>query len=349
MQKPFCYETPKCYKQTELTLMSGSIGEGGNISVRAGTHALSLLSVPTNVHVLKALAAGPKSLVDLRKAAGSPPQTTMRGHLKALTEIGVLERKQQNGFPGNLDFELAPAGKELLGVAGILDYWLASAPDGPLPPGSTAAKSSIKALIEGWSTSIVRALAARPFSLTELDSLITSISYPSLERRLGAMRLAGQIEPCRTNGRGTPYVATEWLRRAIAPLAAAARWEGRHVPEETAPINRHDIEAAFLLAVPMLSPPPNLTGTCRLAVEVQSSGEHRLAGVLVDIEQGRVRSCASRLKGDAGAWVVGPAHAWLTGVIERDANQLEIGGDCALAETLLDGLHGALFGSGQKR
>ncbi len=40
---------------------------------------------------------------------------------------------------------------------------------------------------------MLRALAAGSLSLTELDRLIGALSYPSLERRLVAMRLAGLV------------------------------------------------------------------------------------------------------------------------------------------------------------
>jgi DNA-binding HxlR family transcriptional regulator len=317
--------------------------------VRAGTHALTLLSVPLNVHVLTALAEEPKSLIDLRRAVGSPPQTTMRGHMRELTRLGVLERRRHADFPGTVDFELGPAGRDLIGVVHVLQSWLSSAPYGPLQPGSVAARSAIKALAEGWSSSIVRALAAQPLSLTELNQLISSLNYPSLERRLSALRLTGQIEPCPNGGRSTPYVATDWLRRAIAPLAAAARWERKHAPEESAPIGRLDIESAFLLSVPMLRISPELSGACRLAVYSGGGGEHRLAGVVARIKEGRVVSCTSRLEGDADAWATGSAAAWLRAVMERAADHLEVGGDTALAAELISGLPGALFSVRERR
>jgi DNA-binding HxlR family transcriptional regulator len=307
------------------------------------------LAVPLNVQVITALAEEPKPLVDLRRAAGSPPQTTMRGHLRYLTEIGVLERQRQNNFPGNVDYELGGPGRELLVVARILDGWLDGAPEAPLQLGSPAAKSSIKALVDGWSSTIVRALAARPLSLTELNRLIAGINYPSLERRLGAMRLAGQIEATPGNRRGTPYVVTVWMRQAIAPLAAAARWERRHLTEATPPITPLDVEAAFLLTVPTLRLPPDQSGICRLAVEIRGGEEHRLAGVLVTVKDGRVVSCVTRLKGHAAAWASGSAADWLRAVLEGDTERLEVGGDCDLAGSLLDGLHGALFRAHQAR
>jgi DNA-binding HxlR family transcriptional regulator len=316
--------------------------------VRAGAHALSILATPLNYDVLSALEQGPKPLMDLRRAAGSPPQTTMRGHLRALTEAGIVERHRQSEFPGSVDLELTKPGGDLLAVSRLLGAWLLRAPDGPLQLGAPAAKSAIKALIDGWSSGIVRVLAAKPHALTELSRVITNLSYPSLERRLGAMRLAGLIEPCASNGRGTPYRVGEWLRLATGPLAAAARWERQHLAEETASIRRLDVEAAFLLVLPLLSPPDEQSGECRLAVEMRTpEGELRLAGVMARVRDGEV-SCVARLQGDATAWISGSAAAWLRAVLEEDPQGLETGGDCELAIAVLEGLHEPLFCARQR-
>jgi DNA-binding HxlR family transcriptional regulator len=312
--------------------------------VRAGAYALTLLSVPLNVHVITALEDESLSLMDLRRAVGQPPQTTMRKHLKSLTELGVLERCRQPEFPGSVDFRLGPGGRDLLGVVRILQAWLADSPDGPVQPGSAAAKSAIKALVEGWSGSIVRALAARPLSLTELNRLIPALNYPSLERRLGAMRLAGQIASCASGGRTRPYTATPWLRRAVAPLMAAASWERHYGARQGASIARIDIESTFLLTLPVLRLPEDLTGSARLALDMRATGEaNAQAGVVVHVRDGEVVSCNSRLEASADAWVSGSIHAWLAAMIDFDLEGLERGGDGELAAALLERLHGSLF------
>jgi DNA-binding HxlR family transcriptional regulator len=313
----------------------------GGEKVRAGAHALSLLSVPLNVEVLLALKEEPRPLSVVRKAAGSPPPTTMRGHLRRLTELGILQRSRREEFPGTTDLTLGPAGTGLLPVISALKAWLAAAPDGQVELGTPAAKSSIKALIEGWSHSIIRAVAARPLSLTELDGLISSLTYPSLERRLAAMRDVGQLVSCQTSGRGTPYAATEWLRRGIGPLAAAALWERTQIPTDSAPIGRLDIEAAFLLAVPMLTLPPHVSGTCRLAVEIHNGRENEYAGVVIDVREGEILSCSSRLTGSTDAAVTGSTRAWLCAVSDREPGRLELaGGASGFAGDLIDCLHG---------
>lgn len=311
---------------------------------RAGAFALLLLSAPLKAEVLLALRAGPRPLIELRRAVGSPPQTTLRGHLRTLAEVGAVERLRQSDFPGSVEYALTAPGHDLLRVADVLAAWLDRSPDGGIELGTLAARSAIKALVSGWSSAIVRALAGRSLSLTELNRLISSLNYPSLERRLGALRLAGQIEARPGPMRGTPYGASEWLRRSVAPIAAAMRWERRHLPAATPPVGRIDAEAALLLAVPLLTVPSELSGICRLAVAIgNGAGERRLAGVMVEVRNGAVRSCTSRLEGRADAWATGALRGWVGAIVDDQASALEIGGERALALALVEGLHGTLF------
>lgn len=305
---------------------------------RAGAVALSLLAAPLNFHILKTLEDEPKALLDLRRAVGSPPQSTMRLYSRTLTEQGIIDRRRRTEFPGSAEYMITESGRDLLNVAGILQEWLQVAPEEPIQLGSPASKSATKALVEGWATNIVRALAVRPLSLTELNRLIPKVSYPSLERRLGAMRLAGLVEPQPGNGRGTPYAATEWLRRAVVPLTSAAGWERQYRPKGSRPIGRLGVEAAFLLAVPLLEMPPDFGGRCRFAVEVQGGSSPVFAGVLVSLAQGKVISCSSRLEGEVDGWAVGTPGAWLRRMNGSDRASLEVGGDGAMVESTLDSL-----------
>lgn len=316
---------------------------GSGNRARSGAQTLLLLAAPLNVAILRALESGPKQQIELRRASGSPAQTTLRAQLKRLVEIGTIEKHRRNRFPGVLEYELTKGGRELLAVAAILERWLGRSPEAALALGSSAAKAAIKALAEGWTTTMLRSFAARSLSLTELDRVIASLSYPSLERRLSALRLAGLVEAQRVNGRGTPYKVTVWLRESIAPLAAAARWERRYLSQNTAPVGRLDIEAMFLLAVPLIDSSEELTGTCRIAAEINNGDKQRLAGAMVGLRDGHVASCTTQLQGDPDAWALGSTAAWLTAVLDHDVDGLELGGDCGLARSLLDALHGRLF------
>lgn len=325
--------------------MTGNTVNGSGNGARSGAQTLVLLSTPLNVPILRALAEGPKQQVQLRQETGSPAQTTLRGQLKRLEQLDAIEKQRRNRFPGVLEYDLSAAGRALLFVADTLEEWLSRVPEAPLPLGGNPAKAAIKALAEGWSTTMLRALATGPLSLTELDRVIAALSYPSLERRLAAMRLVGLVEACANDGPGTPYALTDWARRGIGPLAAAARWERRHMSRIAMPIGRIDVETAFLLSAPLLRLASELSGTCRMAVELPGGREQRLAGVIIGVENGRTDSCTTRLQGNPDAWALGSVTAWLDAVIEADTARIEPGGDTHLACALLDTLHRELFGA----
>jgi len=313
---------------------------------RSGTHALSLIALPLNPAILRALAPKPLPLAQLRQAVGTPAQSTLRLRLQDLVELGLLRRRRQTEFPWASHYELAKPGRELLVVADALDAWLSEGGSGSATTGDQSATRTIKLLIDGWTSTMVRALAAKPLTLTELSRLIFDLNYPALERRLGAMHREGLVAPVACRGPGTPYAVTARLRRAIAPLAAAARWERVHAPDSSAPVGRLDVEAAFLLALPLVELPEQLNGSCRLVVELGRGGNLRLAGIVATVENGRVTSRATDLRAKAGAWAAGSATAWLAAVIAHDRASLELGGDGRLTAELIDGLHRALFVNG---
>jgi DNA-binding HxlR family transcriptional regulator len=302
---------------------------------------LSLLSVPLNVHVLAALEDHELPLADLSRAVGYPPATTMRSYLKGLADLGVVERRQEPGFPGSVAYALTPSGRQLVAVGSALESWLRDAPEGPIVLGAAGAKSAVKALVEGWNATLVRALAARALALTELARLITSISYPTLERRLAAMRRTGQLQARRDSraSRGTPYEATPWLRQASAPLVAAVAWERDWATPQTNALSRIDVEALFLLAIPLLELSEDLSGSCRLAVELRNGSQSDFAGVTVTLEAGRPIACVARLEGKAEAWATATVGTWL-GWMSGDERErpLEIGGEGPLARIICESL-----------
>jgi len=311
--------------------------------MRSGAQTLVLLATPLTGPLLRALSTGPKQQAELRREVGLPAQTTLRAQLKRLTANAIVEKRRRDRFPGALQYELTVAGRELLFVAETVERWLERAPGGPLELGGAAAKAAGRALAEGWSTTMLRALAARSLTLTELDSVITTLNYPTLDRRLSAMRLAGLAEACEGTGPGTPYGVTGWACHGIGPLLASMHWERRHAAAETAPVAKLDIEAAFLLAAALLSAPADVSGSCRLAVELRNGQGHTLAGLLVAVNDGRVTSSATRLEGSVDAWASGGLPAWFTALIDGDPAGLELGGDGTLARATVECLHSALF------
>lgn len=310
--------------------------------MRAGANGLSLLSVPLNVRLLCALQEEDRSLADLSQAVGLPPASTMRAYLRTLGEWGLVDRRQETAFPGPVGYALTESGQKLMQTGEVLQRWLMGSPSGGMTLGSPAAKSALKALVDGWEAAIVRALAARPCTLTELDRLIPPISYPTLERRMTAMRKVGLVVGRRNgNSRGTPYEATDWLRSGVALLIASTAWERRHAPAKTAPIGRLDVEATFLLALPILPIAGDLSGSCRLTVELRGQGDPQYAGATVTVAGGSL-SATPRLGGTVDAWVTGTPTDWFRWVGGRH-EEVEIGGDYRLVLALADGLRDTLM------
>ena len=332
-------------------------GETAPARLRTGGAVLSFIAGPLCVPILRAHLDGPLRLPDLRDRIGGAAQTTLRGQVGNLRGIGALERKVIPGMPYTVENDLSECGREILEVAGHVEAWLARAPHGPIALGSEAAKGSIRSLVAGWSSTVLRALAARPLALTDLNSLIKDLSYPALERRLSSMRAARQIEVLSDKpGKARPYAVTDWTRQAVVPLVAASRCECRHLPGTVEPLDRVDIETAFLLAVPLAALPADSTGSCLLAVSAPSGdgdGERlapqegdpldRVAGVHVEVERGEVVSCVSRLEVDPRTWSMGSPGTWVETILDGRLDDLRFGGaDQPCARGLIEAVHGAL-------
>lgn len=325
----------------------GGQGDNGRaeapISERAGQRALGILATPLNFLVLRALAERPMRLAELRRATGLPAQTTLRGHLASLVQLGVLHKRPTTEMPYAVQNELTPMGRDLLGVADRLETWLNQAPDGPVSLEGGAGKGIVKAFVDGWGSTIMRSLAANPMSLTELDRSIGALSYPALERRLSSMRMAGLIEARQSRGAGTPYAVTDWARRGIAPLAAAGRCERVHMGSRAAPVTQADIEAAFLLATPLAGLPDHTNGSCQLEVEAEPWEARAQAGVMVTVDHGKVVACDSELGSAPGDFAIGSTSTWFSAINDGTPGLLRFGGHSRVAECLVIALHAALI------
>jgi DNA-binding HxlR family transcriptional regulator len=306
---------------------------------------LSLFVTPLNALIVKALAAETLRLGELQARVGCAAQTTLRGHLGDLIDIGVVAKAERRAMPFSVSYELTPAGVEMVSVVEVLEAWLRKGPGGEVSLGTEQAKAAVKSLAGGWGTAILRALAEQPRSLTELDNMIADVSYPTLERRLHTMRMTGQIEPLPGQaGNVTRYIPTDWLRRGIAPLTAAGRWERKHLPDRTEPVTWVEVEAAFILALPLVKLPKSAHGECMLAVFTKED-EQRFAGVRLTVEKGIIVAYDTELGPSCPATAVGTAEAWMDAVIDRTHGDLRMKGDGQLVTFLVDGLHDALFGS----
>lgn len=267
--------------------------------------------------------------------------------LEIIADTYLVEPVDPDVDPAEIDEDtmLRPsqAGQDLLFVTSVLERWLSECPDGPLALGPDAAPA-LSALLNGWASTVIHTLAAAPLTVAETVEAIEILDYDTVDERIEEMLDTGLVETLEEPNEEERYEVTEWLRPAIAPLAAAARQELRHPLEDTAPISALDVQTAFLLTLPLLDLPEELSGSCSLAVELEDGVAGSPTGVTVQIENGRLISCELCLADDVDAWASAPASAWLDSVIERDSSEVRSGGNGHLAASLLDALHERLFG-----
>lgn len=254
----------------------------------------------------------------------------------------------------NQKFTITPAGRELFVAVSAIERWLEHAPKGALNlVRDDEAQATLGAFIDGWGLQITHALATGPLTLAQLEDAVEGADRETLEARVAAMRGTGLLSAHPSDGEGASYAVTDWLRKAIGPMVVAVRseWRAAEAVEEQEELDEVfeeeqlqplDVEAAFVLTLPLLELPAELSGTCRLAVDLPESDEGR-AGALVHVEDGRVASCSTTLDGDADASAFGPPLAWMDAVIDSQASGLEFSGDQALARGIVAGLHKRFF------
>lgn len=293
--------------------------------------------------IVESLADGSKGQADLLKSTGLPAQSTLRSHLRRLEAAQVVVSHRLDRFPGTIAYELSPVGRDLLAVVSVVEQWLRQCPGGAIAPGSDPARAAIKGLAEGWTSTILAVLSTRARTLTELDKLVDTINYPTIERRLTVMRLSGQIDVVRDGAKGTPYVLTDWARRGVAPLIAAARWEAATQQAGSTRIGFLDIEGAILLAAPLIaSPPSSAKGVLRLEAVVTDRPRPNRRDVVLQVDE-RVSLSAPATHREPDAHVSGSDAAWFSAVVDGETERLEIRGKSRLARSFIERTHKALF------
>lgn len=315
--------------------------------VRAGARVLSIFNNPLNTLVLRAHAQGAKRHRHLQETARSYAEATIRDAVNNLCELGALERREVREARKGAATSLTPAGEEILAVADALERWLDCCPTGPIELVDGTAGVAVKALAEGWNSTLLRELAIAPRTITEMSGLIPGVSYPAVERRVRWMRSVGQIAPLPKESRGVPYVAEDWLRFGVGPLVLASRCEARYM-EGAPPFTDTELETLFLLALPLVNLAPTLYGGCVLAGVESSVGAEEsvdVAGVEVEVSEGVVIHVApADLEADPSSWALGTPEAWLDAAVEGGLGDLRIGGRSPrLARTLSRGIHSSLF------
>jgi DNA-binding transcriptional ArsR family regulator len=243
---------------------------------------------------------------------------------------------------GGRQYTLGEDGREALFVAGTIERWLQWAPCGPIEYGTSAAKRAVSQLVEGWSLALVHALAREPMTAAELDAALDGLDRRELQHRLNAMRSIGMVDALGA-GADALYEITDWLRLGIAPLIASARLERSRRMSGATPVDGLDVDAGFRMALGVVELPVELSGVCRMRLNLDEGRDDRLSGVTARIERSEVVSFEAGIEAPADAWALGTLDGWLDTVIDLDAKAVRTGGDEWLTAALVRAIHGALF------
>ncbi|MGB7587436.1 MAG: hypothetical protein WBM00_01875 [Solirubrobacterales bacterium] len=321
---------------------------GGGFKARAGALTLLYLASPMDRGVLLTLLAEATTGAEVLDELEAPDLEDLDTIVALFSDPYMLEPADPDHPPGapigpDTMMQATPAGHEMHFVGIALERWLAGCPDGPVELGPDAGPV-LAPLLTGWCSMVTAALAAGPLTAAETQEAIQVLDLETVEARIEELEEAGQLEALPGPNGEPRYAVTEWLRAGIAPLAAAARLELRHPPGDTAAFAALDVEASFLLTLPLLRLPRRMSGSCSLAVELDESVSGSPAGVTVRVEGGRVVSCERGIDDDADARAVGSTADWLDTLIERRAERVRSGGERRLARRLLYELHRTLFG-----
>jgi DNA-binding HxlR family transcriptional regulator len=311
--------------------------------LQAGGRALLLLADPVSVSILRQLAPAPLESTELHDRIGFVSRSTYFERMRDLEELSLIKRTRRGEVPPVAECELASPGERLLPVAARLDAWLADAPAGPLKLGEAYATATVKALAVAWGSTLLRWLAERPRTLTELEQQVRIFGYRKLERIVRDLVKAGLLERVTVKGRPGAYGVTAWARRAAGLLAAAMRWERHEIAKRSASVTSTEAEGVLLLGLPMIELPVEANGTCVLLVDADAPREKSLGGAVVRLLDGRVVwwkavSDLEAIEPDPDCCVRGPTLAWLGTHTKASHAVLHTTGNADLAESLMTGL-----------
>jgi DNA-binding HxlR family transcriptional regulator len=310
--------------------------------LQAGGRALLLLADPASVSILRQLASGPLEGAELLDRVDFVSRSTYFERMRDLEELSLIGRTRRGEVPPVAECRLETPGERLLPVARRLDAWLADAPRCPLRLGEAYATATVKALAVAWGSTLLRWLAERPRTLTELEQLIHVFGYRKLERILRDLVKAGLVERALVKGRLSLYSVTEWARWTAGLLTAAMRWERQEIAKRSASVSSVEAEGVMLLGLPLVELPADVNGTCALLIHADLPERKGLGGALVRLMNGHPVSWKAAgglevevVEREADCWVRGSALAWLGVHPAAPGPPFRAGGNTGLAEKIM--------------
>jgi DNA-binding HxlR family transcriptional regulator len=315
------------------------VGSGGatGSEFRARTSALTLLWVATSADRGNLLTMLESSLEG---------DDALRAPDEGQIDYDEALEEEDEELDAHVPMQLTGKGEEMLFVSGAIERWLRRCPQGSLELGPAGARA-LAPMVLSWSATLTHALAPGPVSLAELQRVLAAALDPeTVERRLEELVDSGQVKALHESGRAPRYTLTDWGREAISPIVAAVRYEQRYREEDVLDPDVFDVEAAFQMALPLIRVPAEARGTVRAGVRIpgeETDEAELIAGSTIEVEDGRVTASSALLERMPETWVTGTPLDWCETVIDPAEAKLEMGGDVALAQGLIEALHERLW------
>jgi DNA-binding HxlR family transcriptional regulator len=313
--------------------------------IASARNGLRLLRPELNRAILDALVTRPMSVSDLCAQLMLESDTTLREALEELEAIGAIE-KQEGGQATAGEYSLTASGENLTEVMALTAAWLTGRPGRPLRPESDVAWRAVAAFADGWRVALIQHLLLRPSNRAELLKTI-ELSKEKLKRMLRRLQGAGLVTPLDHDDQVPRYALTDWGRRAIAVLIVVANWERAHLRRTAGPITANGGAIILLAGLPLVAPPEDASGICVFTIKVEpTTPAPHTSAVWARLENDRATVCRTGTPPTPpDAWVHGDVDAWIDAVFNARPTALHLGGDSALAEGALRGLHEELFGN----
>ena len=318
----------------------------GEYKPRAGALVLAYLNSTMSWDALRAILAQAATGADLVDVDTLVLPDDAAATADLFSDRYLVEPANPGDDPDDIETEMqpSPAGREVPLVGAALHRWFEQCPAGPVLAGEESG-DVLWPLLCGWVATVVHAVAARPRTVAEIDE---AVGVLPLEVVAANVELLAEVEliralPPEQPGGEERFEPSEWLRQAVAPLAASIRLELRHPRGDTAPVAAADVEALLQLALPLLRMPGGLSGSCSLSVELEPGVVGSPVGLTARIEEGRVVACEPGIDPQADASAKGQIGNWLNALIDGEARGVSSEGDWRLPRDLLRGLHKALF------
>lgn len=307
---------------------------------------LRLLSGGASGEIVMALGEGPLRTMALTEAVSGYTSRTVYRYSAKLSELNVIERKEEPGVPSKVVLSLSdPCGRRLYElVDSFAKAYITRLPSGRIGAHGWAL---LGLLAEMWELDVVDALSCEALSASDLARTRVGFSYHQVIRRAGQFATAGLLQDMGGHGRRRAYALTDRARRAMGLVAGLGRWRHQHIvrePEEG--MKASEMATVLCAALPLVRLPDHAGKCIELRVAAQEPFGGATNAVWAEVEDdGALHSCVSATSSVDG-WARGKLNAWLPAVLDGDPDRLQVGGEEELIGACLTQLHAALWTAG---